>query len=91
VVSIRSPRFDGVNEHRDKMNDSLIGYRRTGTLNMCFMLGNGIIIQLQVRNAAIINLFNANSHLHVICTGHSQLPEGDSALHGPILLWRSSY
>jgi hypothetical protein len=66
VVSILSPRFDGVHEHRDKMNDSLIGYRRTGTLNMCFQLGNGIIIQLQVCILAIVNLFNVRSHLHLI-------------------------
>jgi hypothetical protein len=54
VVSILSPRFDGVNEHRDQMNDSLVGYRRTGTLNICFVLGEATIIQLQVRHAATI-------------------------------------
>jgi hypothetical protein len=48
VASILSPRHDGVNEHCDQMNDSLIGYRRTGTLNMCFVLGDDIIIQFQV-------------------------------------------
>jgi hypothetical protein len=48
VVSILSPRFDGVNEHCDKMNDSLVGYRRTGTLNICFVLGESTIIQFQV-------------------------------------------
>jgi hypothetical protein len=74
VVSILFPRFDGVNEHRDKMNDSLIGYRRTGALNMCFVLGNGIIIQLQVCIAATtINPRSAHSHPHVIATGYSQL------------------
>ena len=59
VVSILYPRFDGVNEHCDKMNDSMIGYKRTGTLNMCFALGHGLIIQLQVRHATIINFFFA--------------------------------
>jgi hypothetical protein len=88
VVSILSPLFDGVNEHRDKMNDSLIGYRRTGTLNKCFVLQEGIIIYLQVCIADINNSLKAHSHQHVICTGHSQLSEGDSALHGPLLQWR---
>jgi hypothetical protein len=66
VVSILFPRFDGVHEHRDKMNDSLIGYRRTGTLNMCFVLGNGIIIQLQVSIPPFVNPLNVNSHFYVI-------------------------
>jgi hypothetical protein len=80
VVSILFPCFDGVNEHCDKMNDSLIGYRRTGTLNICFVLGEVNIIQLQVRKAGttitylitIINYSKVNSH-HlplVIFTGH---------------------
>jgi hypothetical protein len=56
VVAILSPRFDGVNEHSDKMNDSLVGYRRTGTLNICLVLGE-IIIQLQVRHASTIIAF----------------------------------
>jgi hypothetical protein len=32
----------------------LVGYRRTGTLNICFVLGEATIIQLQVRHAATI-------------------------------------
>jgi hypothetical protein len=87
VVSILYPRFDGVNEHCDKMNDSMIGYKRTGTLNMCFALGHGIIIQLQVRDVTIIHFFLANAHPPVICIGHSQLSEGYSALHVPLLFW----
>jgi hypothetical protein len=47
VVSILFPRFDGVSEHVDLMNDSLMGYTRTGTLNMCFKLDD-IIIHFQV-------------------------------------------
>jgi hypothetical protein len=54
VVSILSPRYDGVNEHCDKMNDSLVGYRRTGTLNICFVLGGEVLIQLQVRHASTV-------------------------------------
>ena len=87
VVSILSPRHDGVNEHCDKMNDSLIGYRRTGTLNMCFMLGNDVIIQLQVCCPATVNFLNVISHLRaVICKGSCQFPEGYSAIHDPLLL-----
>jgi hypothetical protein len=48
VVSILFPRFDGVNEHVDRMNDSLMGYTRTGTLNICLKLNEEIIIHFQV-------------------------------------------
>jgi hypothetical protein len=54
VVSILFPRFDGVGEHVDRMNDSLIGYTRTGTLNMCFKLSEDIIIHFQVCNVALL-------------------------------------
>jgi hypothetical protein len=100
VVSILSPRFDGVNEHRDKMNDSLVGYRRTGTLNICFVLGEETFIQLQVRHVCMItyiitiaNYVVVNSHhlFTVIFPGHRQFPEGDSAVHGPFLVWRGRY
>jgi hypothetical protein len=47
VVSILYPHFDGVSEHVDQMNDSFMGYTRTGTLNMCFKLDD-IIIHFQV-------------------------------------------
>jgi hypothetical protein len=47
VVSILFPRFDGVGEHVDRMNDSLMGYTRTGTLNMCFKVDD-MIIHFQV-------------------------------------------
>jgi hypothetical protein len=48
VVSILFPRFDGVNEHVDQMNDSLMGYTRTGTLNLCFKFNEDVIIHFQV-------------------------------------------
>jgi hypothetical protein len=97
VVSILSPRFDGVREHCDKMNDSLVGYRRTGTLNICFVLGTSIIIHFQVRFITDITKLNsATEHLNVnsyylSCVsflGHSQLPKGNSPVHDPVLLWR---
>ena len=48
VVSILFPRVDGVNEHVDRMNDSLMGYTRTGTLNLCFKFNENVIIHFQV-------------------------------------------
>jgi hypothetical protein len=80
VVSILSPRFDGVHEHCDSMNDSLVGYRRTGTLNICLVLGKSTIIQLQVSPTADITYLNTSLHSlnvnsnhpsHVIFIGHS--------------------
>jgi hypothetical protein len=96
VVSILSPRFDGVREHCDKMNDSLVGYRRTGTLNICFVLGTSIIIHFQVRCITISTKLNTTTlylivnsyHLScVLLIGHSQLPKGNSPVHDPVLLW----
>jgi hypothetical protein len=63
VVSILFPRFDGVSEHVDMMNDSLLGYTRTGTLNMCFMLNDFIIIHFQVCDLAF-SLFSLLSTSH---------------------------
>jgi hypothetical protein len=48
VVSILFPRFDCVHEHVDQMNDTLMGYTRTGTLNLCFKFNEDIIIHFQV-------------------------------------------
>jgi hypothetical protein len=53
VMSILFPRFDGVNEHVDLMNDSLMGYTRTGTLNLCFKFNEDIIIHFQVRPCCV--------------------------------------
>ena len=38
VVSMIYPTTSDVAEHVDIMNDSVAGYSRTGTLNMCFMI-----------------------------------------------------
>ena len=49
VVGVLFPHFDGVSGHVDSMNDRLVGYTRTGALNLSFVLANGTILQLQVR------------------------------------------
>lgn len=51
VVSSLYPSVDRVNLHLDQMNDNVSGYTRTGTLNICFGLGEPVtnIVHLQVR------------------------------------------
>jgi hypothetical protein len=73
VVSILFPCFGQVNEHVDKMNDSLIGYTRTGTLNMCFKLNEDIIIHFQVSDPASIYVdLVSTSHPGLVYSGYCQ-------------------
>ena len=48
VASVLAPNFDGCSGHKDGMNDSMVGYDKTGCLNVCLCNDDGIILHLQV-------------------------------------------
>jgi hypothetical protein len=80
VVSILSPRFDGVREHCDKMNDSLVGY--IIHFQVCC-----ITISSELNTTTFYFIVNSYHLSCVLFLGHSQLPKGNSPVHDPVLPW----